>query len=330
MRIDDTDNETSNPRIAEGAQTISEMIEARLTRRAFLGGLTATTAGFMLGGCATSVRPIAGEAAAIDFRFEEISRGLDTTHHVPVGYTADIILRWGDPLFEDSPPFDPMHQSEAAQLRQFGYNNDYLGLIALPDGKDGRARALLCVNHEYVTTRLMLPNVAENYPDSMTAELCLVEMAAQGGSVVEVTETADGWRPVVGSRYNRRITSHRTPMEFTGPAAGSPRLMTRDDPTGRTVVGTVNNCAGGVTPWGTWLSAEENFNYYFLGAPPDGHAETENLTRYGVPARVYEWGRFFDRYDVSKEPNEPNRYGWIVEIDPMDPTSTPKKRTALG
>ncbi|MEM8682289.1 MAG: PhoX family phosphatase [Pseudomonadota bacterium] len=330
MRNDDTDNKTSNPRVAEGERTISEIIDSRLTRRAFLGGLTATTAGFALGGCATSVRPVFGEAAAIDFDFEEISRGLDTTHHVPAGYTADIVLRWGDPLFADSPPFDPMRQNEAAQLRQFGYNNDYLGLIALPDGNDGRARALLCVNHEYVSTSLMLPNVAENYPDSMTAELCLIEMAAQGGSVVEVAETSDGWRPVVGSRYNRRITSHRTPMEITGPAAGSPRLMTREDPAGRTVVGTVNNCAGGVTPWGTWLTAEENFNYYFLGDPPDGHPESENLARYGVPARLFEWGRFFDRYDVSKEPNEPNRYGWIVEIDPTDPTSTPKKRTALG
>ena len=330
MRIKDTDNRTSNPRVAEGEPTMNEIIDTRLSRRAFLGGLTATTAGLMFGGCGRDTGPVVAEATVIDFDFEEIPRGLDTTHHVPTGYKADIVLRWGDALFADSPPFDPMRQSEAAQLRQFGYNNDYLGLVALPDSNSGRARALLCVNHEYVTTYLMLPNVAENYPDSMTAELCLVEMAAQGGSVVEVTETTDGWQPVVGSRYNRRITSHQTPMEITGPAAGSRRLITQDDPAGRTVVGTLNNCAGGITPWGTWLMAEENFNYYFLGAPPDGHPEAENLTRYGVPARVFEWGRFFDRYDVSKEPNEPNRYGWIVEVDPMDPTSTPKKRTALG
>ncbi len=329
MSIDDSEDTTSNPRIAEGVRTMNDIIDIRLTRRAFLGGVTATAVSVTLGGCA-SENSRSTKSEAIDFEFEEIARGLDTTHHVPKGYTADIVLRWGDPLFEDSPPFDPMRQSEAAQLRQFGYNNDYLGFLSLPADEAGRAGGLLCANHEYTSTMLMLPNVAQQYPASMTAELCLTEMAAHGGSVVEVRETADGWKPVVGSRYNRRITAHKTPMEITGPAAGSPRLMTRDDPDGRTAVGTMNNCAGGITPWGTWLMAEENFNYYFRGAPPDGNPELENHKRYGVPAGLFQWGRFFDRYDLSKEPNEPNRFGWVVEVDPMDPTSTPKKRTALG
>ncbi len=330
MRIDESEDTTSNPRIADGERTMNEIIEIRLTRRAFLGGLTTTTLGLALGGCATSGDSTPPSAGLVDFDFEEIRRGLDSTHHVPTGYTADVLLRWGDPLFEDSPPFDPMRQSEAAQLRQFGYNNDYLGFVALPADGAGRARGLLCVNHEYVSTGLMFPNVAQQYPDSMTAELCLTEMAAHGGSVVEILETTDGWIPVVGSRYTRRITAHRTPMEISGPAAGSPRLIARDDPTGRTAPGTLNNCAGGITPWGTWLMAEENFNYYFLGAPPDGHPESENHKRYGVPAGLFQWGRHFDRFDLSSEPNEPNRYGWVVEVDPMDPASTPKKRTALG
>jgi len=335
MDIGESDDTTSNPRVAEGVRTINDIIDIRLDRRAFLGGLTATTLtattmGLGLGGCTTSGKWMPKGAGAIDFDFEEIRRGLDTTHHVPRGYTADIVIRWGDPLFEDSPAFDPLHQSEAAQLRQFGYNNDYLGFVALPTDAAGRARGLLCVNHEYVSTELMLPNVAEQYPDSMTAELCLTEMAAHGGTVVEIVETDNGWRPVTGSRYNRRITAHRTPMEFTGPAAGSPRLMTSDDPAGRTAAGTLNNCAGGITPWGTWLMAEENFNYYFLGAPPDGHPESRNHERYGVPAGLFQWGRHFDQYELSKEPNEPNRYGWVVEVDPKNPTSTPRKRTALG
>ncbi|MDJ0701615.1 MAG: PhoX family phosphatase [Woeseiaceae bacterium] len=330
MRIDESEDTTSNPRIAEGERTMREIIEIRLTRRAFLGGLTTTTLGLALGGCATSKESAPPNAGLVDFGFEEIRRGLDSTHHVPTGYTADVLLRWGDPLFEDSPPFDPTRQSEAAQLRQFGYNNDYLGFVALPADGAGRARGLLCVNHEYVSTFLMFPNVAQQYPDSMSADLCLTEMAAHGGSVVEIVETTDGWRPVVVSRYTRRITAHRTPMEISGPAAGSPRLITRDDPTGRVAVGTLNNCAGGITPWGTWLMAEENFNYYFLGAPPDDHPESENHKRYGVPAGLFQWGRHFDRYDLSREPNEPNRYGWVVEVDPMDPASTPKKRTALG
>ena len=307
---------------------MNELIEARLSRRDFLGSVTAASVGLAIGGCATGSG--SASAAPIDFRFREISRGLDGTHHVPTGFTADIVIRWGDPLFDDSPRFDPMRQSEAAQLRQFGYNNDYLGFVPLPNDETGRTRGLLCVNHEYVSTGLMLPNVAPTYPDSMTEALCLTEMAAHGGSVVEVVETSMGWKPVVGSRYNRRITAHRTPMDITGPAAGSPRLVTSDDPTGRRVVGTMNNCAGGITPWGTWLMAEENFNYHFLGTLPDDHREARNHQRYGVPAGLYQWGRFIDRYNLSSEPNEPNRFGWVVEVDPMDPTSTPKKRTALG
>ncbi len=329
MFFDDSDNQTSNPRVAEGAQTIDELIGIRLSRRAFLGGVTATTVGLALGGCATD-ETLQAETLAIDFDFEEIPRGLDQTHHVAKGHTADVLIRWGDAMFNDSPAFDPMRQTETAQLRQFGYNNDYIGFVALDADDAGRARGLLCVNHEYGSTNLMFPDVVAGYPESMTEALCLAEMAAHGGSVLEVVETDDGWKPVVGSRYNRRITPHTTPMEIRGPAAGSPRLVTSDDPTGRLAAGTMNNCAGGITPWGTWLMAEENFNYHFLGQPPEGHPETENMKRYGVPAALYQWGRHIDRYNLATEPNEPNRFGWIVEVDPMDPTSTPKKRTALG
>ncbi|MEM8769132.1 MAG: PhoX family phosphatase [Pseudomonadota bacterium] len=309
---------------------MNDLIRQRLSRRTFLGGMAAATAGFALGGCAPRAEMTSTTAGPIDFQFDEILRGVDETHHVPEGYVADVLLRWGDPLFKDSPAFDPMNQSEAAQLRQFGYNNDYLGFLGLPDGADGQARALLCVNHEYTSTALMLPGVAAQYPESMTAERCLTEMAAHGGTVVEIEETAAGWRPVVGSRFNRRITPHRTPMTISGPAAGSARLMTRDDPSGRLAAGMLNNCAGGITPWGTWLTAEENFNGYFTGALKDDHPEAGNHKRYGVPGGWFQWGAHFDRFDVSREPNEPNRFGWVVEIDPLDPTSTPKKRTALG
>ncbi|MHA7872701.1 MAG: PhoX family protein, partial [Hyphococcus sp.] len=108
------------------------------------------------------------------------------------------------------------------------------------------------------------------------------------------------------------------------------RLKTKEDPTGKHVIGTMNNCAGGVTPWGTYLMAEENFNGNFMGQLADGHFETANHKRYGVPGGWYQWGRYFDRFDVSKTPNEPNRYGWVVEVDILDPASTPKKRTAMG
>ncbi|MEM9938703.1 MAG: PhoX family phosphatase [Pseudomonadota bacterium] len=328
--MDQSEDKTSNPRIRAGAITIGDIIEARLSRRGFLGGLAATS-GLLATGCATTdVSLPATKVASTGFTFDEITRGMDETHHVPSGYTTDTLIRWGDPLFEDSPAFDPMNQSEGSQLKQFGYNNDYIGFVPLPDGAGGQARGLLCVNHEYVSTALMQPGVAADYPASMTRERCLTEMAAHGGSIVEVTKTGKGWEPVIGSAYNRRITAHRTPMKMSGPAAGSDRLKTTEDPEGSTVAGTMNNCAGGTTPWGTWLMAEENFNGNFLGSLPDDHPEATNHERYGVAGGWYQWGRHIDRYDIAKEPNEPNRFGWVVEVDPMDPTSTPKKRTALG
>jgi uncharacterized protein len=119
-------------------------------------------------------------------------------------------------------------------------------------------------------------------------------------------------------------------MEITGPAAGHARLQTSYDQTGHRVRGMINNCAGGVTPWGTWLSCEENFNGYFSGQLPADHAEAKNYKRYGIGTPAYAWGKFHDRFDLAKEPNEANRFGWVVEIDPFDPNWVPKKRTALG
>lgn len=333
--MDQSENQTSNPRITTGAVTIGDVVAERLSRRGFLAGLGAAS-GLALAGCAAgrgaATTPLSGlePTDAPVFNFPELARGLDETHHVAEGYRADLLIRWGDPLFADSPAFDPLHQSAAAQRRQFGYNNDFIGFVPLKAGADGRRCGLLCVNHEYTSTNLMLPGVSENYPASMTREFCEIEMAAHGGTILEIRETADGWAPVIGSRYNRRITADRTPMRLTGPAAGDLRVQTTEDPSGTLVAGTMNNCAGGITPWGTYLMAEENFNGYFLGELPEGHRETENHKRYGVPGGWYQWSRFFDRYDVSKEPNEPNRFGWIVEVDPLNPDSVPKKRTALG
>jgi secreted PhoX family phosphatase len=151
--------------------------------------------------------------------------------------------------------------------------------------------------------------------------------------VVVVEETrSNALRPVTGHRLNRRITA-TTPFEITGPAAGSDLLKTSADPSGTLALGTLNNCAGGRTPWGTVLSAEENFNQYFGNAASvTDPVAAQRLARYGVTGTASQrrWEEFDDRFDLAQEPNEVNRFGWIVEIDPYDPESTPRKLTALG
>ena len=329
-------NRSDNP-------TLGDIIARRYSRRDILKGSLAATA------IAATVSPLALLAAdearaqaTTKFEFKEIVAGVDERHHVAEGYDADILIRWGDPIFPDAPEFDPLNQSADAQSRQFGYNNDFLGLIAVPGAEDDANRMLLVVNHEYTSEELMFPAIGMQDAEDvgfkdMTPELVAIEMMAHGGSIVEIARGEDGkWAVVKDSPFNRRITAE-TEMELTGPAAGHQALKTSADPTGTKVLGMLNNCAGGVTPWGTWLSGEENFHGYFLGenaGEEEKEAEDDPASiayeRYGIPGGSYAWGRFHDRFNVTKEPNEPNRFGWVVEIDPHDANSTPKKRTALG
>ncbi len=274
-----------------------------------------------------------GLAASQGLAFEELSKGLDETHHVSTGYTAKPLIRWGDPVMPDAPLFDPLSQTAAAQELQFGYNCDFIAFLPLPKGSNAADHGLLAVNHEYTSTELMFPGVAgEGMADRIGKEQTEIELAAHGLSVVEIRRDASGsWAVVREGQRNRRITMRSTEIALSGPAAGHDRLKTSTDPYGRKVIGTLNNCAGGVTPWGTVLTAEENFNQYFAG-DPSATAEAENHNRLGIanePGYPW-WGRYFARFDVAREPNEPNRFGWIVEIDPYDPRSTPIKRTALG
>lgn len=190
------------------------------------------------------------------------------------------------------------------------------------------------VNHEYTNEHLMFPGivtVAEGKIAVTPADKKRVdiEMAAHGGTVVEIRKEGGKWQVVRDGKLNRRITSN-TEMQLSGPVAGHDRVKTNADPSGTKVFGTVNNCAGGVTPWGTYVMAEENIHGYFAGELPEGHKEAANYKRMGIPEGTYDWAKFYDRFDVSKEPNEPNRFGWIVEVDVEDPNSVPKKRTALG
>lgn len=313
-------------------RTMGDIIAARFSRRGFLKGAMASAA------ISATVSPLAILAAdqaraqgASVFNFPELEAGVDADHHVAEGYDADVLLRWGDKIFADAPEFDPATQSEAAQERQFGYNNDFVGFLPLDGAAD---RGLLVVNHEYTNEHLMFPGIVtlkdgEIQVADATEDRVNIEMAAHGGSIVEIRKVDGKWRPVLDGAMNRRITA-KTEMQLTGPAAGHDRLKTSADASGTKVFGTINNCAGGVTPWGTYIMAEENIHGYFTGALPQGHAEAENYKRLGIPAGDYQWGRFHKRFDVAQEPNEANRFGWVVEVDVMDPHSVPKKRTALG
>ncbi|MGV3650103.1 MAG: PhoX family protein [Devosia sp.] len=314
-------------------RTMGEIIGARFSRRALLKGSLAVSA------IAATVGPVAlftadraqAQENGTRFLFPEVEAGVDANHHVAEGYDVDVLLRWGDAVEAGAPEFDPTNQTAEAQAKQFGYNNDYVGYIPL-DGSD--EHGLLVVNHEYTNAHLMFPGlvtIVEGKPvqGDLSAEQVDIEIAAHGGSIVEIMKVDGKWQVVKDSPYNRRITG-TTPMVITGPAAGHDRLKTSADATGTQAIGTLNNCAGGVTPWGTFLMAEENFHGYFAGTLPEGHAEEANYKRLAAPGGWYQWHNFHDRFDVAKEPNEMNRFGFIVEVDPMDPTSTPKKRTAMG
>jgi len=273
--------------------------------------------------------------AGEDFSFSGLPYGVDSTHHVAEGYRADILIRWGDPVTDDAPEFNPLKQTPYAQARQFGYNNDYVGFFPLPRGSHNPDRGLLAINHEYTTRKLMFPRYEKGNEylgkkSDYERNLCEIEMAAHGLSVIEIEKDRKGrWQRVRFSPYNRRISPLKSVLDISGPAAGHERMKTTYDPKGRHVIGTVNNCAGGITPWGTLLTAEENFNGYFCGKRKH-HPEKEKLKRYGIPGKWFDWGKHHERFDIEQEPNEVNRFGWIVELDPYDPHARPVKRTALG
>jgi uncharacterized protein len=313
----DSEDIGSNP---STQASIGELIERRLSRRAALGGLAASVA------AALPAQARSGGPSTLTFK--EMELHLDATQHVADGYEAQVLIRWGDPVLPGAPAFDANKPTGATQEKQFGYNNDYLGLYPLPAGSTSNDRFLLVVNHEYTNTELMFPGIVRGGGVNASKEQAEVEMAAHGGAVIEVVREGNRWKVVENSKYARRITAH-TRMEISGPAAGHDRMKTSADPAGKAVLGMLNNCAGGSTPWGTWLTCEENFNGYF-GGDAAKHADAATLKRYGVGRPRYSWSKYVDRFNIDKEPNEPNRFGYVVEIDPYDPGAAPVKRTALG
>ena len=328
------DDIPTNPNLGN---TIGDVVNRRFGRREVMRGalaVTATTA--LFGSTALSTGRARADTGADRYAFDELTWGNDETHHIAEGYDANVLIRWGDPIFPGVGEFDPMNQSAEDQLRRFGYNNDYVGFVELEPG-----RGVLCVNHEYTNEEVMFPGLGRQDRadfEGMTQEIVDVEMAAHGGSIFEIARDGDGvWAVVLDSPYNRRIHPG-TEMRIDGPAAGHARMQTGADPSGTQVFGTINNCAGGITPWGTYLMAEENFHGYFWTDTVDAEgdpdvsemAQAASYGRYGVPGRWYAWGQYHDRFNIDVEPNEPNRFGYIVEVDPLDPNSVPVKHTALG
>ncbi len=315
--------------------TLEGLMATRITRRGAIKTVAVTAAATAVGG-AVVTRPSEAVAlftpqnagkAAVSTAFAAIAPRpvTDDALRVPAGYAADVLLRWGDPVVAGAPKFDVTKQSGEAQAQQCGYNHDFQAFLPIGDGTtDG----VFWVNHEYTDPYRMIPGW-----NGRTTNLDLlrswvdIELAAHGGTVVELTRAnaLAKWEVKPGKR-NRRITAN-TVMRMSGPAANDSRLA-------GPVVGMLNNCSGGVTPWGTVLTCEENFNQYFANANTVADPATKAThLRYGITGGATErgWERVYPaRFDATLSPNEPYKFGWIVEIDPDDPTSTPIKHTALG
>jgi secreted PhoX family phosphatase len=335
----------------QDAPHFNDIAAVRLSRRAAVGGGLATAAAFLVGG---PLRGMAGAAPASTATaaerghghprpdlvgFEPIAPSTADEVVVPPGHTATPFLAWGTPILGSypayvpgTPPLVPGGNTADDQAQQMGSDHDGMHYFPLERGRRGSERGLLVVNHEAVQeSYLHTGTTTAPTRDQYTADMVRKSQNAHGVSVVEIRRRRDGEWEVVRGRFNRRITPH-TPMKVSGPAGGHRLLRTTADPAGRTVLGTLNNCAHGYTPWGTYLTCEENFNGYFRLDPGTYDAEHAALnSEYGVGGDRNNWTTHDSRFVVTPEnPNEPNRFGWVVEIDPFDPSSTPTKRTALG
>ncbi|MBM3408323.1 MAG: PhoX family phosphatase [Betaproteobacteria bacterium] len=319
MAKDLTSLEDSNRSANATIHQVSDPSRRRVLMASAVTGLFSQLAG----GCAT----LSGAGAAMGARgrpgFAPIAPGTGDRLVVPEGYVAQVIAPWGEPVGVAGrmPAFrlDAGNSAEDQSV-QMGMHHDGLHFFPFGDRSD---RGVLAMNHEYTDDGLLHPDGTASW----SAEKVRKSQAAHGLSVIEVARVADGsWNVVRPSRHARRVTMS-TPHALGGPAAGHRLMRTAADPEGRQVLGTLNNCAAGMTPWGSYLSGEENFAGYFDA----GREIPEHHRRWGLREKSgYRWAEFDERFNAQKHPNEPNRFGWIVELDPMDPTAMPIKRTALG
>ena len=298
------------------------VVERAVSRRGFLGGALAFGSGAAVMGTGLFGSATSARAQGSTFAFQPIGIATDFDIHVPQGYQWKPLVRWGDALFSEAEgAYSPENgvQNDLSD-RVFGENTD--GMETFVDGD----KIILAINSEYANPDINLPAETLGVPQS--AEQVQILKNIQGVTVLEIADQGDGYQVVVDSPYNRRIT-HETQMTMDGPADGSDLVRTNADPEGKSPKGTMNNCGSGKTLWGTYLTCEENFNGYF-GTTGEREA-TEGEIRYGIGGEGrYAYEKFDARFDLSKEPNEPNRHGWVTEVNPLDPQSTPVKHTALG
>jgi uncharacterized protein len=307
-------------------EPFQDVIARVVSRRSLLKGGAAAVVVLGTAGCMATGETRDGQTIK-PLTFTPIQPGIADDVVVPEGYGYEVLLRWGQPIVAAAPEFNFTAQTPEAQAGQFGYNCDYLALLPLQGNE-----ALLWSNHEYTNSKIMFPDWNRDAPTLIHVN---TELAAHGGSLVVVdlpTGGPSGPRIMVGHPLNRRITAE-TPMELTGPAAGAELLKTSEDATGTRVRGMLNNCAGGITPWGTVLTCEENFDQNFANV----QAVTDPAIRalhhridFDEGPSQRKWELHHARFDLAREPHEPFRFGWVVEVDPTDPTSVPKKRTAMG
>ena len=298
-----------------------------LSRRGFISAGALCGAAMFLGGGLLGRSALAAGVSAANSNllgFDSINAATTDTISLPPGYRSSVLISWGQPLQAKGPAFDPSGKGTASEQEvQFGDNNDGMSLFAFPDDPN---RALMAINNEYTNYRYLYPHGGT----PASAEEVRKAQASEGVSVIEIQRKGNGWQFVQGSPYNRRIHGN-TPIRLSGPAAGHELLRTQADATGTHALGTFQNCANGKTPWGTYLTCEENFTDCFGSSDPK-QAFDAAQKRYGAVAasKDINWHQHDPRFDLALNPNELNRHGWVVEIDPFDPLSTPVKRTALG
>lgn len=341
-------NRSTNP-------TFESIVNRRLQRRQVLkGSLALAVTSMFTGPAINALRTQSAAAATPMLGFAPIPVSEADTIEVPAGYTARTLTPWGEPISGRMPAYS-LDNSGADQGVQVGMHHDGMHFYPI-EGRDpyeGSSRdGLLVMNHEYIEPRYMhrvamgqaldRGNVPMQADGSREADQVLKELNAHGVSVVRIRQQNNGTWAVQRDGRNRRITG-LTPMEISGPVRGSDLVKTKYSPNGTGTRGTLNNCAHGVTPWNTYLTCEENWARYFVNH--DAELPREH-TRYGVATDVGRYGweladngaDEYVRFDASTQAssptgdyrNEPNTFGWVVEIDPFRPNSTPVKRTALG